>query len=72
MLADIIQMRSKPTIQIGEQMQYDWAEYIVPIGNNAVKIYIHQSIMGFSRYKFYEVSLSENIKRCAECVGGEL
>ncbi len=42
----------------GEQMQYDWAEYIVPIGDNAVKVYIHQGILGFSRYKFYDVSLS--------------
>ncbi len=42
----------------GVQLQYDWAEYIVQIGKNAVKIYIHQSILGFSRYKFYDVSLS--------------
>ncbi len=42
----------------GIQMQYDWAEYIVSIGNNTVKIYIHQNIMGFSRYKFYDIGLS--------------
>jgi len=42
----------------GVQMQYDWAEYVVPIGHNSVKTYIHQNILGFSRYKFYDVSLS--------------
>jgi len=40
-----------------EQMQYDWSPYVVQIGGNSVKINIHQSILGFSRYKFYDVSL---------------
>lgn len=39
-------------------MQYDWAEYVVPIGLQSVKIYIHHTILGFSRLKFYDVSLS--------------
>lgn len=42
----------------GEQMQYDWAEYIVEIDSYSVKIYIHQTILGFSRLKFYDVSIS--------------
>ncbi len=42
----------------GEQMQYDWAEYVVQIDSYSVKIYIHQTILGFSRLKFYDVSLS--------------
>jgi transposase len=42
----------------GEQMQYDWSPYTVLIGENCVKINIHQTILGFSRYKFYDVSLS--------------
>lgn len=33
-------------------------QYVVPMGDNNVKVYIHQSILGFSRYKFYDVSLS--------------
>jgi len=41
-----------------EQMQYDWAEYVVPIDSYSVKIYIHHTILGFSRLKFYDVSLS--------------
>ena len=42
----------------GEQMQYDWAHYTLPIGNELVKVYIHQTILGYSRYKFLDVSLS--------------
>ena len=41
----------------GEQMQYDWSPYSVQIGGNSVKINVHQTILGFSRYKFYDVSL---------------
>jgi len=42
----------------GEQMQFDWAHYTVPIDNNLVKIYIHQTILGFSRLKSFVVTLS--------------
>ena len=40
-----------------EQMQYDSSPYTVAIGGNLVKINVHQTILGFSRYKFYNVSL---------------
>jgi len=42
----------------GEQMQFDWAHYTVLIGNELVKIYIHQTILAYSRYKFFDVTLS--------------
>jgi len=42
----------------GEQMQFDWAHYTVSVSGELVKIYIHQTILGFSRYKFYNVTLS--------------
>ena len=42
----------------GEQMQFDWAHYTVPISGELVKIYIHQTILGYSRYKFFDVTLS--------------
>ena len=42
----------------GEQMQFDWAHYTVPIGGELVKIYIHQTILGYSRYKYFGVTLS--------------
>lgn len=41
-----------------EQMQYDWSEYVVEIGGLSVKIYVHLTILGYSRYKCYDVSLS--------------
>ena len=39
-------------------MQFDWAHYTVLIGSELVKIYIHQTILGYSRYKFFGVTLS--------------
>jgi len=42
----------------GEQMQFDWAHYTVSINGELVKIYIHQTILGYSRYKFFDVTLS--------------
>jgi len=41
-----------------EQMQFDWAHYTVNIGGELIKIYIHQTILGYSRCKFYNVTLS--------------
>jgi len=42
----------------GEQMQFDWAHYTVKIDEKLVKIYIHQTILGFSRLKSFVVTLS--------------
>lgn len=41
----------------GEQMQYDWSLYTVSIARQSVKINVHLTILGYSRYKFYDVSL---------------
>ena len=41
-----------------EQMQFDWAHYTVPIDDKLIKIYIHQTILGFSRLKSFVVTLS--------------
>lgn len=42
----------------GEQAQYDWAEYRVPIGEIISRVYIHQCILGYSRYKVFDASLA--------------
>jgi len=42
----------------GEQMQFDWAHYTVLIAGELVKIYVHQTILAYSRYKSFDVSLS--------------
>ena len=41
-----------------EQMQFDWAHYTVSIGGELIKIYIHQTILGYSRLKVFTVTLS--------------
>lgn len=43
----------------GEQMQYDWTEKKIKIGNQEVLIYIHCLILCFSRAKFFTVSLDK-------------
>lgn len=42
----------------GEQMQYDWKEWILPVGGKKVKIYLHEVILSYSRKKYYTWSLS--------------
>jgi transposase len=41
----------------GEQSLYDWAEYRVPIAESIQRVYVHQSILGYSRYKVFDASL---------------
>ncbi len=41
----------------GEQMQYDWAEYSLMLGERLVKVYVHSTILGYSRYRVYDASL---------------
>jgi len=41
----------------GEQMQYDWTEYRVPIGEAVSRVYVHLAILGYSRYKCFDASL---------------
>lgn len=42
----------------GEQMQYDWKEWELPINGKPVKIYIHELVLSYSRKKYYTFSLS--------------
>lgn len=41
----------------GQQMQYDWKEWQVPVAGRPLKIYFHQAILSYSRYKFVTFSL---------------
>lgn len=43
----------------GEQSQYDWSPYTVTIGGELTKVYVFCYILSYSRYRIYEVSLSE-------------
>jgi len=42
----------------GRQMQYDWKEWKLSVGGRAITIYIHETILGFSRKKYYTFSLT--------------
>jgi len=61
----------------GEQSQYDWSDYTVSIGGRLVKVYVHLHILGFSRHKQYNGSLSiqqsdvfEALEESFHAVGG--
>ena len=41
----------------GRQMQYDWKQWLVPVKGQPLKVYFHQAILSFSRYKFVTFSL---------------
>jgi transposase len=43
----------------GEQVQFDWSPYSVVIGGCITKVIVFSCILGFSRYRIYEASLSE-------------
>jgi transposase len=42
----------------GEQMQYDWKEWDLPIGPGEIRIYIHQVVLSFSRKKYFTFSVT--------------
>jgi transposase len=42
----------------GEQMLYDWSEYSVKLGSELVKVYVHLTELGWSRYKVLSASLT--------------
>lgn len=44
----------------GEQSQFDWSEYKVPIASKLTKVYVFTYILAFSRYRVYEASLSQS------------
>ena len=41
----------------GQQMQYDWKEWKLPVGGRVVKIYLHEVVLSYSRKKHYSFSL---------------
>ena len=43
----------------GEQAQFDWSPYTVTISGELTRIYVFSYLLGFSRYRIYEVSLSQ-------------
>lgn len=41
----------------GKQMQYDWTEWNLPVSTHSVKVYFHEVVLGYSRWKHYSWSL---------------
>lgn len=41
----------------GHQMQYDWKEWDLGVGEGRVKIYLHEVVLSYSRRKHYSYSL---------------
>ena len=61
---DKLQPRVKRTYQPyetapGEQAQFDWSPYTIVIGGKVTKVYVFAYILGFSRFRCYEASLSQ-------------
>lgn len=44
--------------QPGQQMQYDWKEWNLPVGGQLLKTYIHEVVLSYSRKKYYSFSLT--------------
>ncbi len=42
----------------GKQMQYDWTEWQLLVDGKALRVYIHEVVLSYSRKKYYTYSLS--------------
>ena len=56
----------------GQQMQYDWKEWMLPVAGKPAKIYLHEVVLSYSRMKFYTFSLrittADVIRALAEAI----
>lgn len=53
----------------GKQMQYDWTEWDLSVGDHAVRVYCHEVVLGYSRRKHYSWSLrikTQDVMRAIE------
>lgn len=41
----------------GKQMQYDWKEWDLPVDGKVLRIYLHETVLSYSRKKYYTYSL---------------
>jgi transposase len=52
----------------GEQAQFDWSDYKVPIDDVLTTVYVFSFILGFSRYRIYRASLSVTMASVYEAI----
>lgn len=48
----------------GKQMQYDWTEWMLPVKDTSLKIYLHQVMCSYSRKKYYTFSTNITAITC--------
>lgn len=51
-----------------EQAQFDWSPYTVVIDNKLVKVFVFTYLLGFSRYRIYNASLSDSASSVYEAI----
>ena len=56
----------------GEQGQFDWSEYVVPIAGVLVKIYVFIYLLGYSRLRIYRASFSMTMSSVYEAMEDSL
>jgi transposase len=52
----------------GDQAQFDWSDYKVPIDGILTTVYVFSFILGFSRYRIYRASLSVTMASVYEAI----
>lgn len=52
----------------GEQAQFDWSEYTILLGGVLTKVYVFCFLLGYSRYRVYQASLSETMASVFEAM----
>ena len=45
----------------GEQAQFDWSHYTITIKGELTKVYVYSYLLGYSRHRIYESSLSQTL-----------
>lgn len=69
-------LKAKVTTRVetepGQQMQYDWKEWYLPVEGKLVKIYLHEVVLGYSRKKYYASSLSISSQDVIRAIAGAI
>jgi transposase len=70
------QIKAKATTRVetapGKQMQYDWKEWNLALDGKAVKIYIHEVVLSYSRRKYYVSSLTVTTQDVIRAIVGAI
>jgi transposase len=56
----------------GKQMQYDWKEWKIAVGDTKIKSYIHKVVLSYSRKKYYTYSLEITTQDVIRAIEGAI